>query len=298
MEPTVLLQITPNMHTGTTRISFDRLKQILRDLVPRNIRNWFRSPERSAKWVWDCTLFSLGFTRTLEIDPDWRIICHPHAYQVASRAQIGDIEQADEFRNFRSHCWRGMLLFDIGAHYGIFSLAAVHAGGKAVAVEPSPVAAHMISVQAAINGCAENIQVVRAAVSSEVGIMGLLSSGVFSDGYFRVASNRPKSELIQTPALTIDELTQRFGPPTHIKIDVEGHETSVLRGGGVTLARHSPLLFLEVHNEMVTSEGGDPDGVLDELARIGYNTFGLRGEAIKKSAILKYPIVRIVARRG
>jgi FkbM family methyltransferase len=191
-----------------------------------------------------------------------------------------------------------MLFFDIGAHYGIFSLAAVHAGGKAVAVEPSPVAAQMISIQATINGCAENIQIVRAAVSSEVGTMGLLSSGVFSDGYFRVACDRPTSELIQTPALTIDELTQRFGPPTHIKIDVEGHETAVLRGGGVTLARHSPLLFLEIHNEMVTSEGGDPDAVLDELARIGYNTFDLRGEAMKKSAILKYPIVRIVARRG
>jgi FkbM family methyltransferase len=191
-----------------------------------------------------------------------------------------------------------MLLFDIGAHYGIFSLAAVHAGGKAVAVEPSPAAAQMISIQAAINGCAENIQVVRAAVSSEGGTMGLLSSGVFSDGYFRVASNRPTSELIQTPTLTIDELTQQFGPPTHIKIDVEGHEMAVLRGGRIAIARHSPILFLEVHNEMAESEGGDPGAVLDELARIGYNTFGLRGEAIKRSAILKYPIVRIVARRG
>jgi FkbM family methyltransferase len=231
------------------------------------------------------------------MDSDWRIVCHPHAYDVASRAQIADREQADEIRNFRSYCWRGMLLFDIGAHYGIFSLAAVHAGGKAVAVEPSPVAAHMISIQAAMNACAESIQVVRAAVSSEVGSVGLLSSGVFSDGYFRVANNHPMSELIQTPTLTIDELTRQFGPPTHIKIDVEGHESAALRGGRVTLASHSPLLFLEIHNVMVTSEGGNPDATLDELARIGYKTFGLSGEAIKRSAILKYPIVRIVALR-
>jgi len=248
--------------------------------------------------MWDCTLFSLGFTRTLELDPDWHMICHPHAYEVASRAQIVDPEQAEEIRSFRSHCWREMLLFDIGAHYGIFSLAAVHAGGRAVAVEPSPAAAQMISIQAAINRCAENIQVVRAAVSSESGTMGLLSSGVFSDGYFRVARNRPTSELIQIPTLTIDELTQQFGPPTHIKIDVEGHEMAVLQGGRVALARHSPLLFLEIHNEMVASEGGDPDAVLDELAGIGYNTFGLQGEAIERSAILKYPIARIVAHRG
>jgi FkbM family methyltransferase len=279
-------------------VTTNKSKGMVRALVPRTIRNWVRSPKRSAKWVWDCTLFSLGFTRTLEVDSDWRIICHPHAYEVASRSQIADIEQADEIRNFRSLCWRGMLLFDIGAHYGIFSLAAVHEGGRAVAIEPSPEAAQMISIQAAINGYTEDIQVVRAAVSSEVGTMGLLSSGVFSDGYFRVANNWPTSELIQTPTLTIDELTRQFGPPTHIKIDVEGHEMAVLRGGRVALARHSPLLFLEVHNEMVMSEGRDPGAVLDELAHIGYNTFGLRGEAIERSTILEYPIVRIVARRG
>jgi len=292
-----VFQIIHNMHEGTARMSLEQLKQALRTLVPRSVRNWIRSPERSARWVWNCTLFSLGITRTLEMEPDWRIICHPHAYEVASRSQIGDREQADEIRNFRSHCWRGMLLFDIGAHYGIFSLAAVNAGGKSVAVEPSPVAAQMISIQAAINNCAESIQIVRAAASSEVGPMGLLSSGVFSDGYFRVARNRPASELIQTPGLTVDELTNQFGPPTHIKIDVEGHEMAVLRGGRVTLERHSPVLFLEVHNQIMTSEGGDPGALLDELARIGYNTFGLRGEPIKKCAILKYPIVRIVARR-
>src|SRR4029077_19135790 len=196
----------PNMHARTAHMLSNQLNQIIRALVPRNIRNWFRSPTRSAKWMWDCTLFSLGFTRTLELDPEWRIICHPHAYEVAYRDQIVDLEQAEEIRNFRSYCRRGMLLFDIGAHYGIFSLAAVHAGGRAVAVEPSPAAAQMISIQAAINGCAENIQIVRAAVSSEGGTMGLLSSGVFSDGYFRVASNRPTSELIQTPTLTIDKL--------------------------------------------------------------------------------------------
>ena len=298
VEATLLLQIIPNLRTGTARAPIDQVKQTLRALVPRNIRNWFRSPKRSVRWVWDCTLFSLGFKRTLEVDPDWHIICHPHAYEVASRAQIADLEQADEIRNFRSHCWRGMLFFDIGAHYGIFSLAAVHAGGKAVAVEPSPAAVQMIIIQAKINGCANDIQVVSAAVSSESGTMGLLSSGVFSDGYFRVASNRPASELIQTPTLTIDELTRQFGPPTHIKIDVEGHEMAVLRGGRVAIARHSPLLFLEIHNEMVMSEGGDPGNVLDELARIGYNTFGLRGEVIKRTAILKYPIARIVAKRG
>lgn len=290
--------MTSNMRTGTERIPVEVLKQISRALVPRNIRNWLRSPRRSAKWVWDCTLFSLGFTRTLEVDPDWRIVCHPHAYEVASRSQITDVEQAEEIRNFRLHCRPGMLLFDIGAHYGIFSLAAVHAGGKAVAVEPSPAAVRMIGVQAAINGCTENVKVVRAAVSSERGTMGLLSSGVFSDGYFRVASKRPTSELIPTPTLTIDDLAHQFGPPTHIKIDVEGHEMAVLRGGRVALSRYSPLLFLEIHNEMVASEGGEPDAVLDELSRIGYDTFGLHGETIERSGILKSPIARIIARRS
>jgi len=189
-----------------------------------------------------------------------------------------------------------MFLFDIGAHFGIFSLAAAHFGGRAVAVDASPTATRMIEIQNRVNGLESKVRVIRAAVSDAGGVMEMLSSGVFSYGYFKVAGGRSKSELTRVKAVTIDEMADKFGGPTHIKVDVEGHELAVLRGARATLSHSSPVLFLELHNEMVISEGRNPGDVLDELAHLGYAMFGLDGQLVSRDAVLERPISRIVAK--
>lgn len=265
--------------------------------MPRPLRNWLRSPSRSIQWLWDESRFSLGVTETLNFPTNWTLLCHPHAYRAGYRAQIADTEQREEFENFLRECSDKMFLFDIGAHFGIFSLAAGHFGGKAVAIDPSPIATRMIARQCAINGLTERIRIIEAAVSDETGVVEMLSSGVFSDGYYKITQGRAKSELTRTPAVTINQLVRQHGVPTHIKIDVEGQEAAVLRGGRETLAQFSPILFLELHNEMVKSEGGDPNLALDELAELGYEVFALNRDSLGRGEILLRPIVRIVARR-
>jgi hypothetical protein len=129
------------------------------------------------------------------------------------------------------------------------------------------------------------------------GTLDLLSSGVLSAGYFSVTRGRPRSELTTTPAMTVDKMTHQFGAPTHIKIDVEGHEAAVLRGARATLSQFSPILFLELHNEMVISAGDSPSATLNELAELRYDTFATDGNTIGADTILVRPIIRIVAKR-
>jgi FkbM family methyltransferase len=190
-----------------------------------------------------------------------------------------------------------MLLYDVGAHFGIFSLTAARFGGRAIAVDASPVAADMIGVQASLNKCGDRVQIVRAAVSDVNSSIDMLNSGVFSDGYFKATRQRPKSELTRVQAITIDQMNLQFGIPTHIKIDVEGHEAAVLRGARATLREFSPLLFLELHNEIVVSAGDNPCLALNDLAQLRYDTFTTGGDPIDTSAILARPIIRIVAKR-
>jgi FkbM family methyltransferase len=189
-----------------------------------------------------------------------------------------------------------MLLFDIGASYGAFSFVAAHFGGSAVAVDPSPIATRLIKLQTRLNGYDNHIRIIEACVGDAVGEAEMLSSGIFSDGYMRMARGRSSSELTKTRAVTIDQLTDQFGPPTHIKVDVEGYEAAVVRGAKRTLTRLAPLLFLELHNEMIRSEGGDPSCVLDDLAEMGYEMFSFDSVKIERSAILQMPICRLVGK--
>lgn len=247
------------------------------------------------EWLWDEGRFKVGVREELQFSSSWTLICHPHAHRVANQAQVVDVEQRAEFENFLLQCNDRMFLLDLGAHFGVFSLAAAHFGGKAIAIDPSPIATRMMVRQCALNGLTDRVRIIQAAVSDTSGTVDMLSSGVFSDGYFRITQGRAKSELTRIRAVTIDELSHELGIPSHIKIDVEGQEAAVLRGGRETLQRFSPTLFLELHNEMVASEGGDPNLALDELKELNYELFSTHGEPLKRETILQQPIVRIVA---
>jgi FkbM family methyltransferase len=292
-EPRTIAPNDRNKHPGD-----NHLKNAVRRVVPRATRNWLRSPSKSLEWLWDAARFFLRNTGSLEISPNSYLACHPRAFKIFRRDQINDPEQSVEFRNFISYCSSAMLLYDVGAHFGIFSLVAAYFGGKAIAVDPSPEAVGMIEIQRALNKSTDRVQTLRAAVSDVDGVIAMLSSGVFSDGYFKVDGQRPESELTQVQAVTIDQMTLKFGIPTHIKIDVEGHEAAVLRGARATLLQYSPILFVELHNEMVISAGENPCAVLDELTALGYHTFALDGNYIDTKSILAKPIIRIVAKHG
>jgi FkbM family methyltransferase len=222
---------------------------------------------------------------------------HPHAFKVAHKAQISEPEESAEFQNFISYCNSEMFLFDIGAHYGLFSLVAAQFNGTAVAVDPSDIAIRMIVRQIALNKAGNRIRTLHAAASDAGGTLQMLSSGVFSEGYFKLAVGRSASEITSIRSVTIDEMASEFGTPTHIKIDVEGHEAATLRGGRETLARFSPTLFLELHNDMVAADGGDPDAALEELQSMGYAPFSYGGVLLDRSDIFRKPIARVVARR-
>jgi len=275
----------------------ESLKNIVRAAVPRELRNWLRSPSRSLEWLWDSARFSFGNTIALELVSGLTIACHPAAYKIFRNAQIEDPEQRDEFTNFISHCSDKMLLFDVGAHWGVFSLAAALKGATVVAMDPSRTATRMITVQSEINKCKDRISVLESAASDAAGFIEMLGAGVFTAGYFRVSHGRMKKDLTTVRSTTIDKLSETFGYPTHIKIDVEGYEIAALRGAHATLEHKSPLLFLELHNEIIAHDGGQPEATLEFLSDHGYVTLALDGSKLSRGAILGKPIIRVVARK-
>lgn len=279
-------------------------KRLARIFIPRKARNWLRSPSESMQWAWAKAKHLAGQNEVVQVRPDWRLVCHPAAHRFSYVAQNNDEDQVAEFDSFIKEIVPGTVLFDIGAHFGLFSLAAIHYGGAnavAVAVDPSPMAIEFIKTQAKLNQVSEQLHTVEAAVSDKVGWQSMVAAGVGASGYYvHPASDHSRRELTNTRTTTLDQLVSDFGvQPTHVKIDVEGYELSVIKGGNQLLSGvKAPLLFLELHNEIVRANGGAPEKTLDLIRSLDYETFSASGELLNDQEILASPLIRIVGRKS
>ena len=172
-----------------------------------------------------------------------------------------DWPEQPEIRFLKHHRLRsGATAFDLGAHQGIVALVLareVGPGGWVVAVEANPHNAAACEANARMNDAA-NLTVRWAAVAERAGevTFNLGLNGQVDDatgGWGRV----------QVPAVTVDQLTEEFGPPDVLVVDVEGFECQVLRGAADTLVSHRPDVVIEVH----IATGLEKFGSVGELLR-------------------------------
>lgn len=277
------------------------LKSVARRAVPRELRNWLKHPGRSARWVWNDVRFRAAGGTPVAVRPGWAPVCHPSAWDFSYHAQQDDPDQVAEFDSFVAACTPGMVLFDVGAHFGLFALAALHYGGpaaRAVSVDPSVTAERMMLTQARLNGLGDRWAVLRAAVGAADGEQDMVSVGVMTGGYLMPPSaGHTGRELTRVPTLSLDGLAARFGRPTHVKIDVEGLEADVLAGGGKLLAGPDrPTLFVELHHQMIRDRGGDAGRPVQLMAGFGYRFEGTDGGPLDPATLPARPLVRVVAR--
>lgn len=154
-----------------------------------------------------------------------------------------------------ARCW------DIGANIGYHSLAFAAQGANVVAFEPNGTNADRLQLHIDHNKqLADRIKVQRLAVADRDGELRFVASGdlkgASSGSHLSEATPPLGSESYATfhecvvPAVTLDTLIEQRGEavPDVIKLDVEGAEHLVLQGGRRMLARHHPLLLVEVHH--------------------------------------------------
>lgn len=250
--------------------------------VPRSVRNWVRKPIRSARYVSDRLAFACGLVRTLNLRQGWSVRCHPASRECFTVFQT-DPAQAAELDGFVRHCRAGMQMLDVGAHHGLFALAALHYGGsgaKVLCVEASPAAALVLSANFRVNGFERRAEVIVGAMGGEDGVLEMLTTGPFADDYLVIPTG-PRADTVTVPQSTMATILAKTGmAPTHVKMDIEGFEFEVLGAAQEVLASIRPVLFLEVHGDLLRDRGVDPEKLLGILRGCGYRRFSSGDEIL------------------
>ncbi|OGA50761.1 MAG: hypothetical protein A3G25_14150 [Betaproteobacteria bacterium RIFCSPLOWO2_12_FULL_63_13] len=211
---------------------------------------------------------------TLEL-PDRVRIDLPDSLEVMTRYVIE--EQGDWFEQeipfVRALLGPGMNVIDVGANYGAYTLTlgrCVGETGRVWAFEPSP------EVAAALRGsCAENdfahVEVIEAAVAERSGRAALVDRGGAELRQI-VFESDTRSGDHQVAVTSLDLWAEAAGWPSidFIKIDAEGLETDIVRGGRRFFARQSPLVMAEFLNGAERN-----DGLIGEFDALGYPAWRL-----------------------
>ncbi len=132
-------------------------------------------------------------------------------------------------------------VYDVGANWGYYvALLATNAGfrGRVDAFEIAPGTFRQLASMVEACGIADRVTCHAVGLSDRAGTVGI-AEGLHS-ALTRIV---PAHSGHEGRVTRLDDLG--LSDPDLVKIDVEGHEAAVLRGGAVRLARAKPLIVLE-----------------------------------------------------
>ncbi len=202
-----------------------------------------------------------------------------------------------EMRLMRTLVRSGTAVIDVGASGGQYALHLAALGVASLLFEPRAAAAAELRRRflggAWLHRCvgsAPYIRIEQVALSEQPGTatLRLLPSDV---GRSTLEAGNPieqrgQVESVEVPVRRLDDYLDSeplcSRPVSFIKVDVEGHEVSVLRGALGLLQRDRPSLLVEVEEE---HRSGSLAEVRDLLAGLGYRgSFLWQGESLPLDA--------------
>ena len=168
---------------------------------------------------------------------------------------------------------------DVGANLGIFSHALRRLSSEVWAVEPHPDLAARLR-----RAFGSSVHVEELALSDREGEADLQvpsRAGAEVDTRSSLETDANPGYDARSVPVTIERLdTLPCGPIGFLKIDVEGHELSVLRGGQDRLRRERPRLVVEIeerHRKNSTVEA------FTLMADLGYAGFFVDGQTLRSA---------------
>jgi len=179
----------------------------------------------------------------------------------------------------------GDRFIDIGAHIGYFSLICSRIAGNegaVISVEPHPLNHIHFSKHLSINSI-QNVRLIRAVVGAGKGESDFYYNSDNDGGHAiwdpglhpfnRRSRNKPIVRKV--PMITLDDLIREaHGLVKIIKIDTEGAEMGVLKGGERSLQRFQvPFVICEINRFGLHQMGSSETELREFMNALGYETY-------------------------
>jgi len=186
----------------------------------------------------------------------------------------------------------GDTVLDIGANLGETSLnfaKLVGSSGSIFSFEPVNDTFSKLEKNLSLNKTlSTRIKAYKIALSDKADTLFYGNSFNRNTSAIGMGKSREDGSINSTESITLDEFVDKehIKQINMIKIDVEGFEMFVLRGGIETIRKYKPSMFIELDNHNLTNLGFSALAVKEWLAELGYSLFDLHMNLIKGTELL------------
>lgn len=187
----------------------------------------------------------------------------------------------------------GDVAFDVGAHVGRHAremARLVGPAGRVLAFEPLPECLaelrRLSDVEA--HACA------LGATAGPAEFVVAVDLPSYSGLRERLYDRPTRLERLPVAVRTLDDLADDLFSLRLVKIDVEGGELDVFRGGLRTLARLRPVVVFEFGLRAIGNYDASPGETFALLAEVGYRLYGIDGRRLDAESFAQAATVQVI----
>jgi len=181
---------------------------------------------------------------------------------------------------FQSLLSSGMVVLDIGANLGIYTLYALQAGCEVYSFEPTPSTFDILKKNVKVNGFenSNKLQLINKAVSDKNGTVNFyIKQGICGQNSLFKGSDMLDSIAVET--IIADEYLRALDKVDIIKIDVEGAEYYAMLGLKNIIARSPEIkILIEFSPENMKNTNMTPKMLLDLIKEYGFKYYLIEEE--------------------
>ena len=172
----------------------------------------------------------------------------------------------------------GSIMFDIGTNYGLYALTLAHHLPKVTihCFEPNPVTYSRLTRNISLNSM-RNLRAHQLGLGDWEGTASVVTVNETNSGACALAPGEG------TRITTLDRFADEhgIGRLDFMKVDIEGFEPRLIKGGLRSLERFKPAILIEVNPPVLRRAGSSPEELLGALGSLGYEFYVAKRDQLR-----------------